>query len=207
MRISGIEIDTNILDKKRLPVFIRDQNGQSLYNNGAYENLAIDSNGMRPSNKPEILSYDDFLLLDKACCHSLINSQDHQKVKTILKKTVIFDRDQNIAGYIGTIVLEASAENIFKAHSAIDHSNIFSNREKDILDLLLKGYSVKNISNKLQISIHTVSDHKKSIFLKLNCHSVSEVIYKLLHLQNNEHGAANESSCISAHWCPFKMSF
>lgn len=113
-----------------MPVFIRDHNGQYLYNNGAYENLAIDSNSARSTEKPEIITYDDFLLLDKACCHSLINSEDHQKVKTTLKKTVIFDKDLNIAGYIGTIVLEAATENIFKAHSAIDHLNIFSNREK-----------------------------------------------------------------------------
>ena len=45
--------------------------------------------------------------------------------------------------------------------------DIFTEREKEVLELLLLGYSNKMISKKLVISNHTTKAHVASIFRKL----------------------------------------
>ncbi len=49
-------------------------------------------------------------------------------------------------------------------------------REKEIIKLLSEGYSSKDISSKLSISINTVQTHRKNLFKKLNTSKVSELI-------------------------------
>ncbi len=51
-----------------------------------------------------------------------------------------------------------------------------SNREMDILNLLVKGYSHKMIASELFIAINTVNNHIKNIYQKLHVHSVSEAV-------------------------------
>lgn len=51
-----------------------------------------------------------------------------------------------------------------------------SNREKDIVKLLAKGMSNKEISDQLFISPHTVTTHRKNITRKLNIKSVAGLI-------------------------------
>lgn len=51
-----------------------------------------------------------------------------------------------------------------------------SNREKDILQLIAKGYTSKQISTELFIAKTTVDTHRKNIKRKLNLNSASELI-------------------------------
>ncbi|MFP4367302.1 MAG: response regulator transcription factor [bacterium] len=51
-----------------------------------------------------------------------------------------------------------------------------SNREKDVVKLLAKGMSNKEISDQLYISPHTVITHRKNITRKLNIKSVAGLI-------------------------------
>ncbi len=56
-----------------------------------------------------------------------------------------------------------------------------SNRELDVLKLLVKGLSNKEISDKLFISTHTVISHRKNITRKLNIKSVAGLtVYAIL---------------------------
>ncbi len=57
--------------------------------------------------------------------------------------------------------------------------NLFSRRETDCINLLLYGYSYKNIANKLNLSSRTVESYIESIKLKLNCHNKQILIDKL----------------------------
>jgi DNA-binding NarL/FixJ family response regulator len=53
-----------------------------------------------------------------------------------------------------------------------------SRREREILNLLSKGCSAKEISESLSISYHTVRTHQKNIYKKLNVSSIAEVLSK-----------------------------
>lgn len=54
-----------------------------------------------------------------------------------------------------------------------------SKREKEIVDLILKGYSNRKIANQLFISLSTVKTHIKNIFHKLKVESRFEIIATL----------------------------
>ncbi len=51
-------------------------------------------------------------------------------------------------------------------------------REKEILELLVKGFSYKEIAGKFFISVETLNSHIKNIYRKLNVHSRSELAAK-----------------------------
>lgn len=57
---------------------------------------------------------------------------------------------------------------------------LLSDREQDILQLLVKGYSHKMIAADCFISIHTVNSHVKKIYQKLHVNSVSEAVSKAI---------------------------
>ena len=50
-----------------------------------------------------------------------------------------------------------------------------SNRENQVVELLIKGYSDKEIARELKISAYTVNDHIKNIYRKYNVHSRFEL--------------------------------
>ena len=56
-----------------------------------------------------------------------------------------------------------------------------SDREKEILALLVKGKSYKVIASDCFISIDTVSTHVRHIYEKLHVHSKSEAVAKAIH--------------------------
>ncbi len=58
---------------------------------------------------------------------------------------------------------------------------LLSAREMDVLKLLVKGYSNKEVSGELFISTHTVMSHRKNIAKKLNIRSVAGLtVYAIL---------------------------
>lgn len=58
--------------------------------------------------------------------------------------------------------------------------NALTKREIEILSLLAKGYSAKNISASLDLSYHTVTTHRKNILSKTECKKVPELVKKAL---------------------------
>lgn len=56
-----------------------------------------------------------------------------------------------------------------------------TDREKEILSLLIKGLSYKEIASNIFISIETLNSHIKNIYRKLNVHSRSELASRLGH--------------------------
>jgi DNA-binding CsgD family transcriptional regulator len=59
---------------------------------------------------------------------------------------------------------------------AADDHELFSKRETEIISLIEKEYSSKQIAEKLMISHHTVATHRKNIFKKASCHHPAELI-------------------------------
>lgn len=52
-------------------------------------------------------------------------------------------------------------------------------REKEILEMLEKGMSTKEIANTLLISFHTVESHRKNLRIKFEAKNSSELIMKV----------------------------
>lgn len=52
---------------------------------------------------------------------------------------------------------------------------LFSNREKEVLQLVLSGKSTVEIAKILSLSKHTVNSHRKHIFSKSGCSSLAEL--------------------------------
>ena len=61
-----------------------------------------------------------------------------------------------------------------------DEKQLLTIKEKDILQLLVKGYSYKMIASEINISIDTVRFHIKKIYDKLHVHSSTAAVSKAI---------------------------
>lgn len=59
-------------------------------------------------------------------------------------------------------------------------THMLTPRESEIIKLILKGHTNKEIGEELFISHHTVNEHLKRIFRKLNVNSRIKLIYKIV---------------------------
>jgi DNA-binding CsgD family transcriptional regulator len=53
-------------------------------------------------------------------------------------------------------------------------------REKEVLAMLSRGYSNKEIASKLSLSVETIHDYLKHVYEKLHVHSRAEAVAKFL---------------------------
>ncbi len=75
---------------------------------------------------------------------------------------------------IATQVLKMFSE----VHTPTGDDYHLSDREKEVLQLLVNGYSYKMIASEMYISIDTVRSHIKKIYEKLHVNSKSEAVAK-----------------------------
>lgn len=88
------------------------------------------------------------------------------------KKKELFDEIISIADDVDTIcekikVLSSQSEEIANTKEPL------SNREKEIIVLVVKGMTNKEIADKLFLSVHTVITHRRNIARKLEIHSAT----------------------------------
>ena len=69
-----------------------------------------------------------------------------------------------------------------KKKALLLHDTNLTEREKEILHLLIKGISYKKIASDIFISIETVNSHIKNVYRKLDVHSRSELASRLGHV-------------------------
>lgn len=86
-------------------------------------------------------------------------------------------------------ILEAAHQVIPAESQGTFDKSMLSERELDVLKLLVEGFSNKEIANKLYISTHTVISHRKNISQKTGIKSVSgltifAVLNKLVTVDN-----------------------
>ncbi len=67
-----------------------------------------------------------------------------------------------------------------------DSSHDLSKREMEVLDLIAGGYTNQEIAGILFISPHTVNDHTKKIYKKLNVHSRLEAVQKVNRMKTED---------------------
>jgi len=96
--------------------------------------------------------------------------------------TPLLNADSELVAYLGHVKLRATTVK----EGIGTPINVLSPRENEILALISKGNSGKKIANILDLSIHTVTGHIKSIYAKLNVHSATEAIHKASNLRTEE---------------------
>jgi DNA-binding CsgD family transcriptional regulator len=62
--------------------------------------------------------------------------------------------------------------------SMVMHAQILTRREREVLELVAKGYSSKQIAHELCISKHTVESHRKNLLQKLKASNAADLIQK-----------------------------
>lgn len=96
---------------------------------------------------------------------------------SLIEKTICLDATQKqIVNVVSTVL----KENNLSEDKVVDVTSL-SDREVDVLKLVAKGFSNKEIGGKLFISIHTVISHRKNITKKLGIKSISGLtVYAIL---------------------------
>lgn len=124
--------------------------------------------------------------------NSFIKSISQNYPKTILVALVSTYIDKNVLRYFKeTIELSDTKQKVISKlinlinnneDTSIQSENIeLSNREIDVLICIAKGMTNKDISDELNISVHTVITHRKNIIRKTGIKSVSGLtVYALL---------------------------
>ncbi|MDQ3021480.1 MAG: response regulator transcription factor [Bacteroidota bacterium] len=110
-----------------------------------------------------------FKALTAGACGYLDKSASEEKILDSIKE--IYDGGAPMSYKIAKLIVSS-----FQKKSDV----ILTGREYDVLDLLCKGHSYKEIAYKLFISVGTVRHHIKNIYFKLYVHSKSEAVAKAL---------------------------
>jgi DNA-binding NarL/FixJ family response regulator len=102
--------------------------------------------------------------------------------KTNPKKMLEAIRETNSGGAPMTASVATKVLQMFRQQSLETKTEFFdlSDREKEILALLVKGKSYKAVASECFISIDTVSTHVRHIYEKLHVHSKSEAVAKAI---------------------------
>ncbi|MBO9618557.1 MAG: response regulator transcription factor [Niabella sp.] len=90
----------------------------------------------------------------------------------------VYNGDAAMTASIAKKVLTAFQKNVFFESNTPETT--LTIREKEILNLLVKGYSRKMVASACNLSIHTVNTHIKNVYEKLQVNSVSEAVVKAL---------------------------
>lgn len=78
----------------------------------------------------------------------------------------------------GTYLSSGSLKKVLIQHrkTAVDSYERLSDREREVLQLLAEGLSVKEIASRLNLSVKTVDAHKYNLMRKLDIHSQGELV-------------------------------
>lgn len=105
----------------------------------------------------------------------LLKKDSPQKILDAIEAVSLGESPMN--GMIASKVLDYFQKSSGK--EKLLHEAHLTEREREILDLLVKGLSYKELSSKIFISVQTLNSHIKNIYRKVNVHSRSELAAKL----------------------------
>jgi len=119
-------------------------------------------------------------------CIAIIASMiDSTQLKDYQETIAIYDSIETITDKL-KLLLESEEEEKESDTEAL------SQREKEIITLVVKGLTNKEIAEQLYLSIHTVITHRRNIARKLQIHSpagltIYAIVNKLVELKDVEH--------------------
>jgi DNA-binding CsgD family transcriptional regulator len=117
---------------------------------------------------------DDGKIEQSLCVHTDIT---HLNIPINHNVSFISSKKQSYhyAKHSGTYsIIDENSADLFK----IRFKDIFSKREKEIIEILSKGLTFNEIAKKLFVSPHTINTHKKNILNKSRCKNTPELIAK-----------------------------
>ncbi|MEZ4799576.1 MAG: response regulator transcription factor [Flavobacteriales bacterium] len=100
--------------------------------------------------------------------------------KTSPEKIVEAIRDAYEGGSPITPAIATKMLRYFQEQNQATTNYSLTDREKNILSLMVEGLSYKMIAEKESISFHTVNSHIRKIYEKLHVHSLGEAVSKAL---------------------------
>lgn len=100
--------------------------------------------------------------------------------KTSPEKIVEAIRDAYEGGSPITPAIATKMLRFFQEQNQATPNYSLTEREKNILSLMVDGLSYKMIAEKERISFHTVNSHIRKIYEKLHVHSLGEAVSKAL---------------------------
>ncbi|MFN8256948.1 MAG: response regulator transcription factor [Bacteroidales bacterium] len=177
-----------------------------IYFAGAFVDCSIALENVRETNPDVVLMDIQMPNVDGIAGVKILKSNFPNLV--IIMQT-IFEDDEKIfdsiqAGASGYILKKAPPEKIIEAirdayaggspmtpaiaarvlkyfqQNTLKNDYELTQREKEMLALLVDGHSYKMIADKCSISFHTVNAHLRKIYEKLHVHSVGEAVSKAL---------------------------
>lgn len=109
-------------------------------------------------------------MLEKGALGYLIKSCTYTQLVDAIK--TVYSGKKYLDEYVTSVILNDYLSP--KENESLD--NNLSKREFEILILIAEGYSSKAISEKIFVSIKTVSTHKQNILFKLNLNSTTDIV-------------------------------
>ena len=105
----------------------------------------------------------------------LLKKDSNQKI--IESIHAVYKGESAMNGMIASKVLDYFYAQQKKTNAALNKNNL-TEREKEVLQLLVKGLSYKEIAGLCFITVQTLNSHIKNIYQKLNVHSRAELAAK-----------------------------
>ena len=137
----------------------------------------------------EALGGVDIIVASVSCGRQLEVCEALSGIPVVGMQTALTDADM-LRGFVAVVSMFATEEELLRAmreaHDApVQHnyseSHDLSERERDVLVLVAKGYTNKEIAQELFISPHTVISHRKNIVHKTGIRSVAGLtVYAVL---------------------------
>lgn len=85
----------------------------------------------------------------------------------------VMDDKTYLSPSISGVVVEDYLHRLSKSH--FSRSEVLTDREREVLQLMAEGKSTKQIALKLHISVKTVETHRRQIMNKLDIHTIAEL--------------------------------
>ena len=115
------------------------------------------------------LPFEDTKNLRRKLLNCLFDLEHDLKIHTLIEDTILIPLVEKFEGKTPKILSPHSQTTSTNSTNGVE----LSEREIDVLRLLLAGYSNKEVADKLNISTHTVISHRKNISTKTSIKSLA----------------------------------
>ena len=107
-----------------------------------------------------------------ACAYLLKDATDDDLLPAVRAVT----RGKNFFSPAISDVLAEDYVRLLKQRGLVDTHHLLTEREKEVLQLIAEGYSNKEVSSMLHVSVSTVETHRANFMQKLALHNTAEIV-------------------------------